>query len=123
NGTIAACNAVFALQADREHAGAFGGSPFTYTPNWSDKQCHRFCGMNNKIIIEMINRQEIDALLFEPDSFSVGFPGFFPVSEEFKAVIYEAINKNYVPAAKLRDLGSGEMDLLLYIPSNVVQNR
>jgi len=116
-GKIASCNAVFTLQANRENASEFGGAPFTYTPGWSDEQCERYGGMNNSMITGMIKRREIDALLFEPDSFAIGFPGFYPVSQKNQKEIENAISDNYVIAAKLRNLGNGEMDLIMMIPN------
>ncbi|MBN1297247.1 hypothetical protein JXA80_10735, partial [bacterium] len=36
NRSVAGCNAVFAFEAGRLPAGAFGGAPFTYTPGWDE---------------------------------------------------------------------------------------
>lgn len=120
--SIAACSAVFALEAGRPVAGAFGGAPFTYTPYWSDEQCRQYGGMNNRILVDMITRQEPGVLIFEKNSFSVGSPGFFPVPSELQQEIFDAIAKHYQQAATLRNLGNAELDLILYIPDRAGQS-
>lgn len=117
--TVAACNAVFALQAHRRPTGAFGGAPFTYTPRWDDATCRRYGGMNNRMIIDLIQRREPGALLFESDSFAVGFPGFYPVPQETQDAIFDAVGMHYQETARLRNLGGGEMRLIMYTPQSV----
>ncbi len=115
-GSIAGCTAIFALHADRPVAGAFGGAPFTYTPKWTDEQCLRFGGVNNSILYDMMRDQTAEALFFEPDSFAIGFPGFYPVSEELQEEAFRAINKYYRHTETLRSLGDGVYKLKMYIP-------
>lgn len=113
---VAACSAVFALQANRPVMSGFGGAPFTYTPNWTDAQCRRFGGLNNHLLIDLLNKKEAGALLFEANSFSVGFPGFYPVPETVQEDIFTAIDANYVKINALPSLGDGGPNLVLYIP-------
>jgi hypothetical protein len=113
---VAACSAVFALQANRPVMSGFGGAPFTYTPNWTDAQCRRFGGLNNHLLIDLLNRKEAGALLFEANSFSVGFPGFYSVPETLQEDVFNAIDANYVKNLTLPSLGDGSPNLVLYIP-------
>ena len=115
--SVAACSAVFALEAGRPVADSFGGAPFTYTPSWDDEQCRRFGGVNNRILLDLLSRQEPGVLILEKDSFSVGSPGFFPVPDELQNEIFDAIDNNYTPVATFRNLGNGDLDLTMYIPS------
>lgn len=115
-GSVAACSAVFAMEAGRPVTAAFGGAPFTYTPDWDDAHCRRYGGMNNRMIVDMISRKEPAVLLFEPDSFSVGSPGFFAVPEALQQEIFQAIHQHYRVEARFRNLGNGDVSLLLYTP-------
>ena len=115
--SVAACSAVFALEAGRPIAGSFGGAPFTYTPDWDDEQCRRFGGINNRILLDLLSRQEPGVLILEKDSFSVGSPGFFPVPDELQKEIFDAIDNNYTQVATFRNLGNGDLDLKMYVPA------
>lgn len=112
--TIAGCSAVFAIQADRATENPFGGAPFTFTPHWTDSQCQRFGGINTSILTDMLDQRRARLLVFEDDSFSVGFPGFFPVSSDIQSLIHEAIHRNYRKLATFPDLGNGALELHIY---------
>lgn len=116
DGNLAGCSGIFALEADRTHALAFGGAPFTYSPDWSTSNCLRYGAMNNEMILEKLEHKAIDGVLLEPDSFAVGFPGFYPVEAHRQHEIFEALEHHYKKAANLRSLGSAELNLSLYIP-------
>lgn len=116
NSSVAACSSVFALQANQPITAGFGGAPFTYAPHWSDDQCLRFGCLNNRLLIDLLNKKEAGLLLFESNSFSVGFPGFYPVEQELQNEIFEAIDIYYQKTLILPSLGDGSPSLVLYIP-------
>ncbi|MGB3974854.1 MAG: hypothetical protein WBM02_02810 [bacterium] len=114
--SVAACSSVFALQANRPITAGFGGAPFTYAPHWSDDQCRRFGCLNNRLLIDCMNKKEAGLLLFESDSFTVGFPGFYPVDQQLQNDIFKAIDENYQKTLVLPSLGDGSPKLVLYVP-------
>ena len=116
DGVIAACNAVFALEAGRAAAPPFGGAPFTYTPKWSREHCRQYNGINTDMLIQKINDQAYDALLFQADSFAMGSPGFFAVPQDEQDAIFNAIDARYDTFMTLPNLGNGERNMHLYLP-------
>ncbi len=116
NGTIAGCNALFAIEADRPVAPPFGGAPFTFTPNWDDERCARYNGINTAMFIRALDKKTYAALIFQDDSFTMGSPGFFPVPESEQTKIFEAINRNYKTVITFPNIGNGEIDMNIYLP-------
>ncbi|MBN1297200.1 hypothetical protein JXA80_10500, partial [bacterium] len=76
----------------------------------------RYGGLNNTMITGMIRQREFGAILLEPDSFAVGFPGFYAVDEAIQESLFDAVRAKYREAARLRSLGNGEMTLRMYLP-------
>ncbi len=111
---VAACSAVFAIEAGLRNVDPFGGAPFTFTPHWTDEECRRFKGINTAGLIKMMSDREAACLVFEDDSFSVGFPGFFRVAETEQRDIRAAIDQNYMKIGTFPDLGNGAPELHVY---------
>ncbi len=113
--SIAACNGVFALEAGRKNLPPFGGAPFTFTPGWTDAECKRFGGVNPHLMINIFRNKTADMLIFEPQSFSVGFPGFYPVDKSVQHALFDAIHASYTPLKKFPNTGNGEMTLTVFV--------
>ena len=116
NSPVAACSAVIPIQVGLKIAKPFGGAPFTFTPEWDREKCERFGGINSEMLIDRIQSRQYGALVFEKNSFSIGFPGFFSVKQEVQNQINAAIDEYYNCVAVLPNFGDGEMTLNVYTP-------
>jgi hypothetical protein len=116
NGTIAGCNGVFALHAGCANEPPFGGAPFTFTPGWDEVTCRRFGGINADMFNRMLADRVPAMVLLEPDSFSVGFPGFFKVDQDIQTSITNTLSNHYRKIDTFPNLGGGELTLNAYIP-------
>ncbi|MBN1356599.1 glycosyltransferase family 39 protein [bacterium] len=122
-GTVMGCNGVFALDAGCQNEPPFGGAPFTFTPAWNTKECLMYGGINTHMIVRLLDTRKTSVLLLEPGSFSVGFPGFFEVSGRDQSAIFDAVNRNYQPAAVYPNIGNGASTLTAYLPKDDVVDR
>lgn len=113
---VITCNAFYAIEANRRCLEGFAGAPFTFTPDWEFDRCKRFHSVNIAMLVRSLEQQEAAALILYPDSFSVGFPGFFPVESSRQAPVWDAVFRHYREAARFTNFHSYDADLVIYLP-------
>jgi len=114
--SLITCNAFFTYSASRKPLAGFEGAPFTYTPAWPVEQCSKYHTVNDELMVAAVRAQSAGAIIIYHDSFAVGFPGFYPVTEARQRALFDEIEQNYALAGTFPNVLGGEDPLLIYLP-------